>query len=116
MGGNLVVNTLFKVMDLFLVWKKFAMNTEDLDIRIRNVILMLSEWTENGVSVDTQYRRLRDLNAGQLGDCSVRCIPEVWIVKEEALEDSEILRILDTSEQFSYYGQCFSQLGGSQTS
>ena len=47
------MNTTFKVMDLFSVLGKLAMDVEVLDIGNRNVILGLSWLTENGFSVDT---------------------------------------------------------------
>ena len=52
-GGNCIVNTMFKVMDLSSVLGKFAMDAEVLDIGNRDVILGLSWLTENGFSVDT---------------------------------------------------------------
>ena len=64
--------------------------------------------TENGFSVDTQDKCLRNVNTGQVISCSVRWIPEVLIMEEELLEDGEILLIIDTSEQYSRYAQCFS--------
>ena len=108
LGGNFVVNTMFKVMDLSLVLGKFAMDAEVLDIGIKDVILELSCLTENGFVVDTQDRCLRNINTGQVIPCSVRWIPEVLIMEEEPLEDSEILLIIDTSERYSRYVQCFS--------
>ena len=42
LGGNIVVNTTFKVMDSFLVLSKFAMDGEVLDIWNRDMILELS--------------------------------------------------------------------------
>ena len=65
LGGNFVVNTLFKVMDSSSVLGKFAMDAEVLDIGNRDVILGLSWLTENGFSVDTQDRCLRNVNSGQ---------------------------------------------------
>ena len=62
LGGNFVVNTTFKVMDSSLVLGKFAMDAEVLDIGNRDVILGLSWLTENGFSVDTQDRCLRNVN------------------------------------------------------
>ena len=50
--GNIVVNTMFQVMDSSLGLGKFAMDTEVLDIGNRVVILGLSWLTENGFSVD----------------------------------------------------------------
>ena len=98
LGGNFVVNTTFKVMDLSSVVGKFAMNGEVLDIGNRDIILGLSWLTENGFSVDTQDKCLRNVNTGQVISCSVRWIPEVLIMEEELLEDGEILLIIDASE------------------
>ena len=64
LGGNVVVNTSFKVMDSSLVLGKFAMDAEVLDIGNRNVILRRFWLTENGFSVDTQDRCLRNINSG----------------------------------------------------
>ena len=88
MGGNFVINTVFKVMDSSLVLGKFRMDAEVLDIENRDVILGLSWLTENGFSVDTQDRCLRNVNAGQVIPCSVRWITKVLIMAEEPLEDS----------------------------
>ena len=65
LGGNFVVNASFKVMDLSSVLGKFAMDPEVLDIADKNVILQLSWLPENGFSVDTQDRCLRNVNSGQ---------------------------------------------------
>ena len=62
--GNFVVNTTFKVRELSSVLGKFAMDAEVLDIGNRDVILGLSWLTENGFSVDTQDRCLRNFNTG----------------------------------------------------
>ena len=64
LGGNFVVNTTFKVMDLFSVLGKFVMDADVLDIGNRDVILGLSWLTENGFSVDTYHRCLRNVNTG----------------------------------------------------
>ena len=48
LGGNFVVNTRFKVIDLSSVLGKFAMDAEVLDIGNRDVILGLSWLAENG--------------------------------------------------------------------
>ena len=64
LGGNFVVNTRFEVIDLSPVLDKFAMDAEVLDIGNRDVILGLSWLTENGFSVDTQDRCLRNVNTG----------------------------------------------------
>ena len=53
LGGNFVVHTRFKVMDVSSVLGKFTMDAEVLDIGNRDVILGLSWLTENGFSVDT---------------------------------------------------------------
>ena len=58
--------------------------------------------------VDTQERRLRNVNIGQVIPCSVRWILEVLIMEEEPLEDGEILLIIDASKRYSRYAQCFS--------
>ena len=108
MGGNFVVNTTFKVMDSPSVLSKFAMDAEVLDIGNRDVILGLSWLTENGFSVDTQNRCLRNVNSSQVIPGSVRWIPEVLIIQEEPLEDGKILLIIDISEQNSSYTECFS--------
>ena len=68
----------------------------------------LSWLTENGFSVDTQDRCQRNVNTGQLIPCSVRWIPEVLIMEEEPLEDGEILLIIDESQRYSRYAECFS--------
>ena len=51
---------------------------------------------------------MRNVNSGQIIPCSVRWIPEVLIMEEEPLEDAEILLIIDASERYSRYAQCFS--------
>ena len=102
-----MVNTSFKVMDSSSVLDKFAMDAEVLDIGNRDVILGLSWLTENGFSVDTQDRCLRNVNSGQVIPCSVRWIPEVLIMEEEPLEDGEILLIIDARKQYSHYAQWF---------
>ena len=94
-----MVNTSFKVMDSSSVLGKFAMDAEVLDIGNRDVILGLSWSTENGFSVDTQDRCLRNVNSGQVIPCSVRWIPKVLIMEKELLEDGEILLIIDASER-----------------
>ena len=62
LGGNFVVNTTFKVMDSSSVLEKFPIDAEVLNIGNRDVILGLFWLTENGFSVDTQDRCLRNLN------------------------------------------------------
>ena len=58
--------------------------------------------------MDTQDRCLRNVNTGPVIPCSVRWIPEVLIMEEEPLEDVEILLIIDASERYSHYAECFS--------
>ena len=60
---------------------------------------------ENGFSVDTQDRSLRNVSSGQVISCSIKWIPELLIMEEEPLEDGEILLIIDTSKQYSRYPQ-----------
>ena len=93
-----MVNTVFKVMDSSLVLGKFGIDAEDLDIGNRYVIMGLSWLTENGFSLDTQDRCLRNDNSGPVIPYSVRWIHEVLIMEEEPLEDGEILLIIDRSE------------------
>ena len=90
-------------MDSSSVLSKFGMDAEVLDIGNKDIILELSSLMENGFSVDTQDRCLRNLNTGQVIPCSVRWIPEVLIMEEEPLEDCEILLIIDASERYSRY-------------
>ena len=71
------------------------------------MILGLSWLTENGFSLDTQHRCLRNVNSGQVISCSVRWIPEVLQMKEEPLEHGEILLIIAVSEGYSRYVACF---------
>ena len=108
LGGNFVVNTTLMVMDLSSLLGKFAMDAEVLDIENREVILGLSWLMENEFSVDTQDRCLRNVITSQVIACCVRWIPEVLIMEEEPLEDGEILLIIDASERYSHYAQCFS--------
>jgi len=60
--------------------------------------------------VDTQARCLRKDLSGLVIPCSVRWIPSVSVLNLdlEPLEDGEILLIIDASEQYSHYAQCFS--------
>ena len=107
-GGNFVANATFQVMDSYSVLGEFAMDTEGLDIGNRDVILRFFWLTENGFSVDIQNRYVRNVNSGQVIPCSVRCIPEVLIMEEEAVVDGEILLIINTSEQYACYTLYFS--------
>ena len=63
---------------------------------------------ENGFSVGTQDRCLRNINSGQVIPCSVRWIPKVLIMEEEPLKDCEILPFIDASERYACYAECFS--------
>ena len=108
LGGNFVINATFKIMDSSLVMGKFGIDAEVLDIRYRVVILELSWLMENRFSVATQDRCLRNINTGHVLPCSSRWIPEVLIMEEEPLKDVEILLIIDASELYSHYAQCFS--------
>ena len=108
LGGNFVVNTTFQVMDSSLVLGKFAIDAEVLDIGNRDVLLGLSQLTENGFSVDTQHRCLRNVNTRQVIPCSIRWIPEILMMEKEPLKDDEILLIIDASERYSRYAQYFS--------
>ena len=108
LGGNFLVNTTLEVMDSYSVLGKFAMDAKVLDIRNRDVILGFSWLTENGFSVDTQDRCLRNVNTGQVIPCSLWWNPQVLMMEEEPLEDGEILLIIEASEQYSRCAQCFS--------
>ena len=103
LGGNVVVNTSFKVRDSSLDLSKFVMDTKVLDIGNKDVILGLSWLMENASLVDTQDRFLRNVNSGQVIPCSLRWIPEVLIMEEEPLEDGKILLIIDGREQYTRY-------------
>ena len=61
MGGNFVLNTLFKVMDSSSNFGKFDMYVEVLNIEDKTVILGLSVLTKNGLSIDTQYKGLMNV-------------------------------------------------------
>ena len=58
--------------------------------------------------MDTQNKCLRNVNSGQVISCSIRWILSVLVMEEQLLEDGEILLIIDISEQYSHYTQCFS--------
>src|SRR5258706_4900792 len=108
--GKFVVNTSFEVYDSSLTLVKFAMDAEVLDIRNRDIILGLSWLTENGFSVDTQDRCLRNVCTGQVIPCAIRWIPSILTLEaeDEPLDDGDILLIIDASERYSRYAQCFS--------
>ena len=64
-----MVNTSFKVMNSSSVLDKFAMDAEVLEIETRDIILGLSWLMENGFSVETQDRYLRNVNTSQVIPC-----------------------------------------------
>ena len=64
--GKYIVNTSFEVYDSSSGLVKFAVDAEVLDIGNREIILGLSWLTENGFSVDTQDRFLRNVSTRQL--------------------------------------------------
>jgi len=110
LDGKFVANASFKAYDSSSVLCKFPLDAEVLDIGNRDVILGLSWLVENGFSVDTQDRCLRNATTGQVIPCAVRYIPSILLLdlEEELLEDGEILLIIDASERYSRYAQCFS--------
>ena len=108
--GKFVVNTSFEVYDSSSTLVKFAMDAEVLDIGNRDIILGLSWLTENGFSVDTQDRCLRNVSTGQVIPCAIRWIPSILTLEaeDEPLDDGDILLIIDASERYFRYTQCFS--------
>ena len=84
------------------------MDSNVLDIENRDVMLALSCLTENGFSIHTQDKCLRNVYNGQVIPCSVRWILEVLILEKQPLEDGEMLLIIDTSEEYCRYAKCFS--------
>ena len=110
-GGNFIVNSSFKVFDSsHALLGKFSLDAEVLDIGKKDCILGLSWLVENGFSIDVEARCLRNVSTGLVIPCSVRYIPTVTVIdlEEEPLEDGEILLIIDASERYSRYAQCFS--------
>jgi len=109
-GGKYVVNTMFKVFSEGSLLSRFTLAAEVLDIGKRDVILGLSWLEEHGFWVDTQARCLRKDLSGLVIPCSIRWIPSVTILNLDLrpLEDGEILLIIDASERYSRYPQCFS--------
>ena len=98
-GGNLIVNTSFKVFDLVspitspTVLCKFSLDAEVLDIGNKDCILGLSWLTENGFLVDIQQRCLRNSISGLVVPCSVGWITSVTVLDLDLkpLEDGEIV-------------------------
>jgi len=109
-GGKYVVNTTFKVFSEGSLLGRFTLDAEVLDIGKRDVILGLSWLEEHGFWVDTQARCLRKDLSGLIIPCSIRWIPSVSVLDLdlEPLEDGEILLVIDASERYSRYAQCFS--------
>jgi len=89
--GKYVVNTIFKVFS-------------------EGSLLGLSWLEEHGFWLDTQARCLRKDLSGLVIPCSVRWIPSVSVLDLDLrpLEDGEILLIINASERYSRYAQCFS--------
>ena len=58
--------------------------------------------------MDSQDRCLKDVNTDQEISCSVGRIPEVLIMEEKLLEDCKIMLIINTSERYFRYAECFS--------
>ena len=100
LDGKFVANASFKAYDSSSVLCRFLLDAEVLEIGNRDVILGLSWLVENGFSVDTQDRCLRNATTGQVIPCAVRYIPSILLLnlEEEPLEDGEILLIIDASE------------------
>ena len=95
-------------MGSYLVLGKFAMDAEVLYIGNRDIISGLSYWTENGFSVDTQDRCLRNVSNGQVILSFVRWSLGVLFMEEEPLGDAEILLIIDARERYLCCTKCFS--------
>jgi len=108
--GKYVVNTMFNVFSEGSLLGRFTLDTEVLDIGKRDVILGLSWLEEHGFWVHTQARCLRKDLSGLVIPCSIRWIPTISVLDLdlEPLEDGEILWIIDASERYSRYAQCFS--------
>jgi len=109
-GGKYVVNTMFKVFSKGSLLGRFTLGAKVLDIGKRDIILGLFWLEEHGFWVDTQARCLRKDLSGLVITCSIRFIPSVSILDLdlEPLEDGKILLIIDASERYSRYVQCFS--------
>ena len=98
--GKYIINTSFEVYDSSSGLVKFAMDAEVLDIGNRELILGLSWLTEDGFSVDTQDRCLKNVSTGQVIPCTIRWIPSILTLEleDEPLDDGDILLIIDASE------------------
>ena len=101
MDRKFVANASFKAYDSSSVLCRFPLDAEVLDIGNRDVILGLSWLVENGFSVDTEDRCLRNATTGQVIPCAVWNIPSILLLnlEDEPLEDGEILLIIDASER-----------------
>lgn len=64
MDINVIINTSFKVINSSLVLGMFSIDTEVLEIGNKDVISVLSYLAENGFSVDTHDRCLRNSITG----------------------------------------------------
>ena len=83
---------------------------QELDIGKEDMLLGLTWLKENEFVVDPIDRCLRNVSTRLVIPYSVWGIPTVSFInlKEEALEDSKVLLILDVSERYSRYAQVFS--------
>jgi len=109
-GGKYVVNTTLKVFSEGSLLGRFTLDAEVLDIGKWDVILELSWLEEHRFWVDTQARCLRKDRSILVIPCSIRWIPSVTVLDLDLkpLEDGEIILIIDASERYSRYAQCFS--------
>ena len=98
MWSNFISNTSFKVINYSSILREFVIPAEVLHIGNTDIILGLSWLTDNRFSVLTQNRCVSNVNSGQVIACSIRWIPKVLIMKEELLEDGELLLIIDATE------------------
>jgi len=105
-----VVNATFKVFSEGSLLGRFTLDAEVLDIGKWDVILGLSSLEEHRFWVDTPARCLRKDLLGLVIPCSIRWIPSASVLDLglKPLEDGEILLIIDSSERYSRYAQCFS--------
>ena len=94
---------MFKLKESFMVLDRFAIEAEVLNIGNRDIILELSWLMENGFSMDTQDRCQRNVNTGLVICCSVKWIPELFIMEKEQLEDCKMLLIMVARERYSFY-------------
>ena len=110
------MNTSLKVFDFVTspasatILGKFSLDAEVLDIGNKDSILCLSWLTENVFLVDALECCLRNPISGLVIPCSVQWISSVTglVLDPEALEDGEIVLIIDASGRDSRYATCFS--------